>query len=94
MLSRLSFLFLWAGFAALVTLYGFLTWAFITFPEPLSILDERIWADILFIAEFPPNNTLTFTWFWLAHLYWPIRWITTGQKSPLPWVANKETSND
>ena len=92
MLKRLNLLFLWAGFTALVTLYGFAAYALIAFPEPLSILDERIWGDILYIAEFPPNYTLPFIWFWLAHLYWPIRWITTGTKSPLPWAANKEAT--
>ena len=25
---------------------------------------------------------------------WAIRFILTGHKSPLPWVANKETDND
>ena len=68
-----------------------MTFAIITFPEPISLLD--FWEEILRIAEYPPRDAIPFTFFWLGHLYWPIRWITTGQKSPLPWVANKETIN-
>jgi len=92
MLSRLNFIFIWAGFAALITAYGFTTYAVITSPLSISLLDERFWGEIIDIAEFPPRHTLSFTWFWLAHLYWPIRWITTGNKSLLPWVANKEAT--
>jgi len=91
MFSRLNFVFIWIGFVALVSWYAFLANGFIQKPE---LIESFFWEGLLFIAEYPPNNTFTFIWVWLAHLYWPIRWITTGQRSPLPWVANKEANNE
>jgi len=93
MLNRLGVLLLWAGFVSLVSFYGVAVITFLTRSETAVELGKMMIEDISYLAQIPPpsENGLQVIWFWLAHLYWPVRWITTGNKSPLPWVANKET---
>jgi hypothetical protein len=96
MLGRLSLVIHWIGFVSLISFYGFIGFSFLTRPESVSQLLQMLKEDYLYLAQLPPPSGRIddALWFWLANLYWPARWIITGNKSPLPWVANKETNND
>lgn len=91
MLGRLNFVFIWAGYIALVTFYALITFALVT--KAISI-DEVFEEIIVIAATYPPEIEFLFAWFWLGHLYWPIRWITTGERSLLPWIENEDETYD
>jgi len=65
---------------------------FLTRPESALDFLQKLKEEYLYLAQLPPPSGRVddAIWFWLANLYWPVRWITTGNKSPLPWVTNKE----
>jgi hypothetical protein len=96
MLGRLALVIHWAGFVSLVSFYGWIAFSFLTRSESALDLLQMLKEDYLYLAQLPPPSGRVddAIWFWLANLYWPVRWITTGNRSPLPWVANKETNND
>lgn len=88
MLGRLGLVIHWMGFVvglvliAAVIQYGLWIEDITT---SRGIFGEIIWQYNLFNTVI--NSPLVFL---IPLIGWPLRFILTNHKSPLPWVANKE----
>ena len=59
-----------------------------------NTIDEVFEEIIVFAAKYPSEVECLFAWFWLAHLYWLIRLITTGEKSLSSWIEDENEIYD
>jgi hypothetical protein len=92
MLNRLGLVIHWIGFVvgliliAAVIQYGL--WR-------ESITQSRgLFGDIIWKYNLYSSFIYSPVVFLIPFLGWPLRFILTNHKNPLPWVANKETNND
>lgn len=89
MLSRLGLVIHWLGFAAGLAMTTAVVqyWLWIEdYTSTRGLFGKIIWDYDLFNTQVNSPAVLL-----ICFIGWPVNFIIAGHKSPLPWVANKET---